>query len=339
MAGPLVGGAVASGHAWRWFYGGLGAVGVLVLTTALFTLPDQEPPNPGLKFDLAGVVLAFGATVLPFWAAGELTGHGFGSFLFTVLLVIGLASFVALLLVEYHKAEPISPVKQMWHTFPIIGTWVATAGGGVLVSFLALAAEYLMQVEDHQPLQAGLLFWPQIPGVLIGAALLGILLRTRFLPILVLAGMLFLIGGGVLLLGWQPEWPAATMLAAAGLLGIGGGATVSPGLYLAGFSLPSKMVGRTFALVELVRSVGDFILAPVMLEVARVASGGGPPTAEGIEQAIWITLLIAIAATAFGIILHVVSRAGFPKPDIEGWINEDRPAIGSPVLAEGLRGD
>lgn len=80
MAGPLVGGAVASGHAWRWFYGGLGAVGALVLSTALFTLPDQEPTNPGLKFDLAGVVLAFGATVLPFWAAGELTGHGFGSF-------------------------------------------------------------------------------------------------------------------------------------------------------------------------------------------------------------------------------------------------------------------
>lgn len=140
------------------------------------------------------------------------------------------------------------------------------------------------------------------------------------------------------MLGWQPEWSAATMLAATGLLGLGGGATVSPGLYLAGFSLPSKMVGRAFALVELARSVGDFILAPVMLEVARVASGGGTPTAEGIEQAIWITLLIAIAATAFGIILHIVSRAGFPKPDIEGWINEDRPAIGSPVLAEGLRG-
>lgn len=166
MAGPLVGGAVAYGHAWRWFYGGLGAVGAAVLMAALFTLPDQEPPNPGRKFDLAGVVLAFGATVLPFWAAGELTGHGFGSFLFTVPLAIGLASFVALLLVEYHKAEPISPVKQMWHTFPIIGTWVATAGGGVLVSFLALAAEYLMQVEDHPPLQAGLLFWPKACGAI-----------------------------------------------------------------------------------------------------------------------------------------------------------------------------
>jgi MFS family permease len=338
MAGPLVGGAAAHGHGWRWFYGGLGGVGAAILATALFTLPDQEPQNPGSRFDAAGVALGFGATLLPFWAAGELSGHGLGSPLFTVPLAIGLASFVALLFVEYHGTEPISPVKDMWHTFPVIGTWSAMAGGGVLVTLVTLTAEYLMQVAHHPPWSAGLLFWPQVPAVLIGAALLGMLFRTRFLPILVLPGMLCLIGGGLLMRAiYRPAPQPATILAAAGLFGLGGGATVSPGLYLAALSLPSKMVGRIFALVELVRSVADFLLAPVMLQVARVASAGARLTAEGIGQAVWVTLLIAAAATALGVVLYLVGRPGLPKPDIDGWINENRPAIGSPVLAEGLR--
>jgi hypothetical protein len=58
-----------------------------------------------------------------------------------VPLAIGLASFVVLLFVEYHETEPVSPVKEMWHTFPLIGTWAAMAGGGVLVTFLTLLAE------------------------------------------------------------------------------------------------------------------------------------------------------------------------------------------------------
>lgn len=94
----------------------------------------------------------------------------------------------------------------------------------------------------------------------------------------------------------------------------------------------------TFALVELVRSVADFILAPVMLGIARVASGGGThPSAVGLHTALWITLLITLAATAAGTLLYVLGGVGLPKPDIEAWITKNRPAIRSPLLAETLR--
>lgn len=338
--GPLLGGVVAYGHAWRWFYAGLGGVGCVVLLLALLTLPTQEPPDPEMRFDLSGIVLGLAATVLPFWAVGELTGHGFNSFLFMVPLAVGMACLVALLLVEYHREEPLSPVKQMWHTFPLVGTLVAMVGGAAYFTFLMLGQQFLLYVLHRSPLAAGLAFWPQVVGVAITACLLGVLLRTRFLPILILAGMLLLIGGGALLLALPvgPEAQAMT-LAAAGLLGLGAGATVSPGLYLAGFSLPSKMVGRTFALVELVRSVADFILAPVMLEVARVVSGGAHPTAAGIGKALWITLYITIALTVFGIMLYLLGNAGLPKPDLEAWLEKNRPAIGSPPLGQAIRAD
>lgn len=337
-AGPLLGGATAYGHAWRWFYGGLGAVGAIVFILAVLTLPDRKPPNPGMRFDAIGLALGFGATALPFWGVGELTGHGFDYILFAAPLAVGVACFVSLLVVEYHKEEPLSPVKQMWHTFPIIGTLTAMIGGAAYYTFLILGVQFLLNVGKWHPLTTGLAFWPQVAGAIITSILLGLLLRTRYLPILALAGMLVLMGGGGLLLTLtRGQGMGTAVLAAAGLLGLGAGATVSPGLYLAGFSLPSKMVGRTFALVELVRSVADFILAPIMLEVARVASTGAHLTGPGIREALWTTVYVSIALTAGGVVLYLFGGAGLPRPDIEVWIKENRPAIGSPKLGEALR--
>lgn len=146
-----------------------------------------------------------------------------------------------------------------------------------------------------------------------------------------------LLGGGVILLTLGTRGSPAAMRAAIGLFALGAGATVSPGLYLAGFSLPSKMVGRIFALVELVRSVADFLLAPVMLEVARVASGGKALTPEGIREALWITLLLTIGSTVLGIVLYLLGNVGLPRPDLDAWLKEGRTALASPLLAQALR--
>jgi hypothetical protein len=176
--------------------------------------------------------------------------------------------------------------------------------------------------------------------VIITATALGLLLRTRFLPLLVLAGMaLLILGGGLFLLLSPTVIDRPIVLLAAALLGLGAGATVSPGLYIAAFSLPSSMVGRTFALVELVRSVADYILAPVMMQVARAASGSKIPTASGLGEAIRITLVIAAAATLGGVLLYLLGGARLPRPDVEAWLEEDRPAMHSPRLVEPLRGD
>jgi hypothetical protein len=305
---------------------------------ALLTLPDADPPNPDMRFDLAAVALGLPATVLPFWAVGELTGPGFRSPLFIAPLTLGVACFVALLVVEYRRKEPLAPVKQMWHTLPLVGTLAAMIGGAAFFTLMMLAQEYLVSVAHGSMLQSGLIFWPQVIGVILTATLLGLLLRTRMLPFLVLCGMLVLIGGGILLLTLRPGAQTHTVvLAAAGLLGLGAGATVSPGLYLAAFSLPSKIVGRTFALVELVRSVADFILAPVMLGIARVVSGAVHPNAAGLRFSIWLTLGVTIALTLGGIVLYLLGGARLPRPDLVAWIERNQPAIRSPLLAQTLR--
>ena len=334
--GPLVGGITAHLHAWRGFYTVLALMGCVTFGLAVLTLPHQEPPNRQMRIDLAGLLLGFAGTALPFLAVGQLSATGFSSARFSVPLGMGLACLLMLLIVEYRRKEPLAPVKQMWHTFPIVGTLAAMFGGAVYVAFLALGEELLLRVQHWTALEAGLEFWPQVVGVAVSAAMLGVLLQTRFLPILILLGMLMLPAGGWLLFSSHPP-SGPHVLAAVGILGLGAGATVSPGLYLAAFSLPSRILGRIFALVELVRSVADFIVAPVMLELAKVMSNAGSPSAKGLHAAFLTTAAISLVSTLGGALLYGLGGSGLPRPDLAAWIAKNRPAWASPPLLGAVR--
>lgn len=339
-AGPLIGGVVADAHAWRWFLAGLAAIGILAFSLALMTLKDTEPKNPQAAIDFTALVLGFFATVLPFWASGELAGPGFTSLLFMVPLAVGTACFIALLLTQYHKKKPLAPVKPMWKTVPVSGVLTAMLGGGALVTLMELLENLELRVTHTTPLATGLLFWPEVLGTLVATLALGALLRKAVLPLLPFAGMLILIAAAALLLFIVPNGPPQWILAETGLLGIGAGATVSPGLWLAAFALPASLVGQTFALVELVRSEADFIMAPVLLGIAQVASGSKTTlTTAGIHEGALITLLITIASTILIAAVYVAGNGGLRKPDLETWLdkdNKDGLGIDSPPLGSAL---
>lgn len=336
--GPVIGGAVAYGHAWRWFYAGLGCIGAANFLLAVFSLPDKPPPQPRMRLDWIGLALGLAATALPFLAAGELRGGGFTAFLFMVPLAAGLACFVAMLLFEFHAKEPLSPVKPMWSTLPVTGIVIAMLGGAALVTFMELLEQYEVRVQLQEPLWAGIAFWPEVVGVAISAVLLGAVLRTKLLVPLAFFGMLSLIAGGTLLMRLPQHGSTALLLAATGILGFGAGATVSPGLWMAGFSLPSKMVGRTFALVELVRSEADFILAPVILQVAVAASSTAVMSPQGFREAMWIALLVLIFATLACAVIYAAGLRTFPRADLQTWLErKDVPAFESPALGAALK--
>jgi MFS family permease len=337
-AGPLLGGLVAHEHAWREIYGSFAFLGVFNIAVGLATLPKMDPYNPDLRFDHVGIALAFAATVLPFWASGELASHGFGALIVAVPLGIGLACFLALLLVEYHQREALAPVTRMWSTLPVVGTWIAMLGGGIFVTFVLLTAQLMIKVEGLSPLQAGFSYWPQVLGAFITAGILAFVFHTRFLPVLAFGGMVVLIAGGALLLLLNKGDTGPQLLAALGLLGLGAGATVSPGLFVAGLSLPSQMLGRIFALIELVRSVADFIMAPVLERIAKVSSNGHGLAVDGIHEAMWVALLIAVSGTLLVVVVYLLGGARLRQPDIRAWVEGRRPAVNSPKLLHVLRG-
>jgi hypothetical protein len=212
------------------------------------------------------------------------------------------------------------------------------SGGAAYFTFLELGLEPSLRVGRISPLDAGLSFWPQVAAVVLAAIVLGVLFKTRWLPVLVLIGMVLLMGGGGLLLTLPLHAArSALMLSAPALLGLAAGWTVSPGLFIAGLALPAQLIGTTFGAVELVRSEADYIMAPVLLKVAKVASGPGGLNAAGVFEATWITLAITGASVIVGLVLFLLSGAPLPRPDLEAWLKHNRVAIGSPKLAERVR--
>jgi hypothetical protein len=242
-------------------------------------------------------------------------------------------------LVEYHGKDPISPVKRIWNTFPVVGIIASMIGGGAYFAIFMLAQQFQTTFAGTLPLTSGLSFWPQIIGV--GVAAIGFreILKTKLLPVFTLSGMLALIIATALLLASPPKVTSITTFVVFGLLGFGAGATVAPGLWMAGLSLKSEMIGRLFALVELIRSEANFLMAPIIVKIAVVVSGStGAVATSGFHAGASLTIIICVALAALGIILFLSGGAQLQRPNLKQWLKEDKPAWVSPELLAPARG-
>jgi hypothetical protein len=184
----------------------------------------------------------------------------------------------------------------------------------------------MMQKSGHEaPLAVGWAFWPAPVALLASAVLFGLLVRSRYLPLLVDLGLACLASGAVVLLVAAPVHPGAATALAAALLGFGAGATVSPGLFLTGFGVPSKLLGRAFALVQLLRSQATFAVAPLLLASASWEAG------------VTTALCLAVLGLLAAVLVPALSGARLRTPDLEAWLDRGERAMVSPTTVVHVR--
>jgi MFS family permease len=333
--GPVVGGVVGTAHAWRPLLVGVAVVGVagLVMGVLAFEADSPEDLERGMGFDWSAIPVAAAATVLPFLGVSWLSGGLFGPAGFLVPLVCGLAALVLLVVRQYRKAEPLMPVRLLAHTLPVTGVSAAMVAGAGFTALVGLVLTYLLHVVRLPPLAAGGLPAGQIVGVCVAAVLFRAVLRTRWLPVLTFAGLAGVAAGGALLLTVAPGRAFPVVAVAGLLLGFGAGAGVTPGLFMAGLSVPSNRLGPTFALVELLRSAAAFLLAPVLV---RLAMTGGD-----LAHGVWVSSLVVVVLTGTGflVLLGLLLLGGVrpQRPDVAAWLSGESAAFDSPPLAATLR--
>jgi hypothetical protein len=216
-----------------------------------------------------------------FFGASELTTHRLASAVVLIPLLAGLVMIVALVAYEYLIERPLMPIRSIATTFPVAGIIVAMCAGAASVAVVDLVLNALQ--TKMSPAHLGTLFWPEFGAAAATAVLFGLLFRTRFVPLLAFGGLLMLSAAAALLTG---ATNGSDMLVAvgSGLLGVGVGASVSPALFQAGFSLQSAQLPRVFALIELLRGVSAFMIGPILLHVAQTV-GANP--ARGTKTALW----------------------------------------------------
>jgi MFS family permease len=330
--GPTIGGIQASAHGWRPLLWIVVAISVAALVLSVLTFEDAPPADPDAPRAPFALGLAAAGCVSAFYGASELLTHRFLDAQTFLPLVGGLALIVLLIVNQYRSKRPLLTIRSMLtSTVPVAGIVVALAAAAASVTATGLTAGIL--APHYTPLHLGLLFLPELAGALLTAVVLGVVLRKRQLHYLPLVGMAFLAAGiGVLRIQVPPT--QGLTLVGSGLTGIGLGAAVAPALFVAGFSLPAASLQRVFAIVELLRAVAAFLVAPVLAHFAATV-GGSPITGTGIV--LWIGLGIAIAGAVAAVLLYALGGARPQTPDLARFMDGDGPAWYSPPLLAAVR--
>lgn len=330
--GPTVGGLQAQAHAWRPLFWVVAAIAVGALVLAVLTFEDSPAANPDSPRGVLPIAMALFGCVAAFFGASELLTHPFVNGETLAPLLGGVAVIVLLVAYQFRAKRPLLTVRSMLtSTMPVAGIVVALCAAAASVSATALTADAL--AGRYGPLHVGLLYLPELGGAVIAALVFGAVLRHRALHFLPLAGMLFLAAGIAVFRIKVPSSEAATLIGA-GLTGIGLGATVAPALFVAGFSLAAPGLQRVFAIIELLRGVAAFMIAPVFVHFAATV-GGSLDAGTGI--ALWIGLGIALGGAVIAVILYLLGGARPQAPDVELFLKGRDPAWYSPPLLAGVR--
>ncbi|MBS1892569.1 MAG: MFS transporter [Actinobacteria bacterium] len=331
-AGPAIGGLQAEADAWRPLFWIVAAVAVLALIFALLTFEDAPPADPSSPKDTLALGMAAVGCVAAFFGASQLTTHAFLDPIAIVPLVGGLVVIVALIVYQATARNPLLTIGDMVRsTIPVAGIVLALLAAAASVSATALTAQAM--ADQYGPLHLGLLYLPELGGAVITAFALGIVISRKSIHYLPLVGMFFLAAGILVFLIEVPGSEATTLIGSF-LTGIGLGATVAPALFAAGFALRATNLQRVFAIVELMRAVAAFLVAPIFAHFAVNASGGFD---SGVSTVLWIGVVLALLGAAIPVLLYVLGGARPAAPDIEGFLAGENAAYYSPPLLARLR--
>jgi MFS family permease len=329
--GPFVGGVQASAHAWRPLFWIVAGTALAALVLSLLTFEDTPAVDRGRPLDPLALGLAASGCVAAFFGASELLTHRFLDPVTFAPLIAGLLLILALLAAEYRGRCVLLDVRPLISTLPLTGILVALCAAAASVSAIVLSGAVL--APHHSPLHLGLLYLPAFGGAAVTALIFGVVFRTRALHYFVLAGLI-LLSVGVIVIGRTVPPSTAEALIGSGLIGLGVGSAVVPALFLVAFSLRNTNLQRVFGIVELLRAVAAFVIAPVMLHFALTVGGS---LSSGTTTALWICFGVPAGGALLGIGLYALGRARPPRPALDSWLAGKGPAWDSPPLLAAIR--
>ncbi len=330
-AGPVIGGVQANGGGWRPLFWIVCGIGALALVLSLLTFEDAPPQEPEAPRDWTAIVLAGSGCAAAFFGASELQTHPMLDLIVFAPLLIGAGLLLTLIVHQVRAHDPLMPMGQLLHTFPVAAVTIAISAGAASIALIELAQT---AISPHQsPWHVGVLFFPELGGAAFTALLFGALIRTRFVPVLAWLGLIILAGGAAVLTG-VATGPHSLVIVGSGLVGIGVGASVAPALFTTGFSLRSAQLQRVFAMLELLRGAAAFAAGPIILHLA-MTTGGSP--AAGTQIAVWVCFAIVVTGALVSLYVFILGRGRLQVPNISDWEQNGEPAWDSPALAAGIR--
>jgi EmrB/QacA subfamily drug resistance transporter len=218
--GPVLGGLLVTQLSWRAVFSVNVPIGIAALVFGALFLRPETARRAG-RFDAAGFLLAAAGLGLTMYGVSAGAVLGWASAQVIVAMSVGMATVVALVLVERRRSDPIMDVR-------LLGGRLFGAGSAVMaVEFVAFlgtlytASLYFQDGRGLSALDSGLSVFPEALGVMAGSQLAGRWLYRRLGPrrhliVGIVATSLFIASLGLLGTG-ATLWPARAALFGVGL--------------------------------------------------------------------------------------------------------------------------
>ncbi|MEV0715765.1 MFS transporter [Asanoa sp. NPDC050611] len=325
--GPLIGGVQADANGWRPLFWVIAGISVLALLLIVATYRDVPAADPTSTRSPLAVVLAATGCIAAFYGAAQLLTHRDLNAATLAPLCAGVFVILVLLVNQYVSKRPLLIVRPLTSTLPVSGIVAAMSAAAASVSAITLSG--LILADRYSPLKLGLLFLPEFGGAVLTTILFAILFTSKGLHYFALTGLISLSAGIALIAGALPPSTIVTLVGT-GLIGVGVGASVAPALFIAGFSLRNAALQRVFAIVELLRAVAAFMIAPILVYIATTVMSN---TEDGVRTALWICLGLSAAGALTGIALYWLARVRPPTPSLADWFGGGTAWYSPPLLA------
>ncbi|GAA1916274.1 DHA2 family efflux MFS transporter permease subunit [Nocardioides lentus] len=298
--GPTVSGLVLDTLGWRWIFGSMLPIALLVTALgARYVVPIAESRRT--RIDLLSVPLAvvgFGALVYGLSSIGESAegGHAVPVWLPFVVGVAALVAFVVRQLALQREDRALLDLRVFAaRGFPL-------ALGATLIAMLTMLGTFILvpyfaqQALAMDPLTTGLLTLPG--GLLMGALgpVVGRIYDARGPRVLLVPGSLLVTGALWLLSTVSVDTGFGTLAAAFVLLSVGIATLMTPLMTVALGSVPQPLYSHGSAILSTLQQVagaaGTALFVTVMTVVAT-ASPGGVESREGIAEGVSTAFMVA----------------------------------------------
>jgi EmrB/QacA subfamily drug resistance transporter len=298
--GPVLGGFLVSAISWRAIFLVNLPIALAAIALSARFVPESRAPRPR-RIDPIGQVLVIGALAALTYSIIEGGRAGFGEVAIVILLALALACFVALVIYELRRREPLLEMR-FFTSAPFAGaSAIAVCLSAALGGFLFMNTLYLQDVRGLSAQHAGLYLLPTATMMTVFAPVSGRLVgRFGARPSMV-AGGLAVLASGLMLTGLAPGTSVALLLSAYAVFGLGFALVSPPIANTAVSGMPPAQAGVAAAVATTSRQVGITLGVAVFGAVA--GSGAiGRGFAQATHAGWWIVAVLGLAVAALGLL-------------------------------------
>jgi MFS family permease len=305
-AGPLIGGAIATGISWRAAFAFQAIIVALIVLLAR-GITDPLPADPDRPFDTVGAILsAAGLVVL----VGGIMAADSNLALMAILMVVGaiiLAGFFVWVRRQERAGKEVLLSTALFHNRTSnLGMATQNVQWAMLLGSAFVVSAYLQVVRHYNAIQTGVIFTAATVGILLSSLTQGALAKRFQQRTLIVVGFVVAIAGMLVLLvmarGNPSPWYFAPGLF---LMGTGVGVMLTPSVNVVQSAFPENLQGEISGLSRSVSNLGSSLGTAI----------AGTILVAGLSEA-HRSYGIAIAVLAFMGLLGLVAAIFMPRAEI-----------------------